>query len=217
MIRGVIFDLDGVLVSTDEFHFQAWKELADAEGVPFSREVNQRQRGVSRMESLDILLEAAERDYSDDEKAAMAERKNTTYRALLDGLGPDDALPGAREMLTALRERGVAVAVGSSSRNTPVIMERLDLVAAVDAVADGNDITRSKPDPEVFLVAAERLGLPPEACLVVEDAPAGIEAGRRAGMAVFGVDTQGILGDVPDRAASLADVTVDDLLAVRPS
>jgi len=213
MIRGVIFDLDGVLVSTDEFHYLGWKRLAEEEGIPFGREVNARQRGVSRMESLEVMLEKAPRAYSREEKLAMAERKNRYYCEFLAGLTPADVLPGAREILRALRARGLKVAVGSSSRNTPAIMEHTGLLDEVDAVADGNDITASKPDPEVFLIAARRLGLAPGECLVVEDAPAGVEAARRGGMAVFAIDAHGLLADVPCRAASLGGVTVEDLLA----
>lgn len=215
MIKGVVFDLDGVLVSTDEMHYQAWARLAREEGIPFDRKQNERQRGVSRMESLEVLLERAGREYSPEEKREMAERKNAYYRTLLETLSPEDTLPGARVMLSALRDRGIRIAIGSSSRNTPLILEKTALAAEVDAVADGNDIKRSKPFPDVFLIAAERLGLAPGLCLVVEDAPAGIEAGRRAGMAVFGIDASGILaGMVEHSSETLADVTVDELLAV---
>lgn len=212
MIRGVIFDLDGVLVTTDELHYQAWKEMADEEGIPFDRAINERLRGVSRMESLDIILERATREYTPEEKQALAERKNATYRELLESLTPDDLLPGARAMLSSLRDRGIRVAIGSSSRNTPLILERVGLSGELDAVADGNDIRNSKPDPEVFLLAAERLGLPPTDCLVVEDAAAGIEAGRRGGMPVFAIGTPEKFPDVVHRAPDLAHISVDDLL-----
>lgn len=212
MIRGVIFDLDGVLVTTDELHYQAWQRLADEEGIPFSREINHRQRGIGRMESLEVLLEAATRRYTDTEKVALAERKNTYYRDSLQDLTPEDALPGARDMLRALRAAGIQLAVGSASRNTPLIMERVDLVREVDAVADGNEVQNSKPDPEVFLLAAKKLGLPPDACLVVEDAPAGIEAGRRAGMAVFAIGGKERHPDVEHIASDLVGLTPADLL-----
>lgn len=212
MIKGVIFDLDGVLVTTDELHYQGWKRLAEDEGIPFTKQDNQRQRGVSRMESLEVLLEKASRSYSDDEKQEMASRKNDYYRATLRGLTAEDALPGAREMLRELRKRGVQIAVASASRNTPTIMERTDLKKEVDAVADGNETTRSKPDPEVFLLAAQKLGLPPEECLVVEDAAAGIEAGRRAGMDVFAIGPADRHPDVERRAERIADLTADRLL-----
>jgi beta-phosphoglucomutase len=212
MIRGVIFDLDGVLVTTDELHYRAWKELADAEGIYFDRRINDRLRGVSRMESLGILLERSPRAYSEEEKAALAERKNARYRELLQSLTPADVLPGVREVLGGLRTRGVRTAVASSSRNAAAILERTGLAGAFDAAVDGNDIRHSKPHPEVFLLAAGRLGLAPAECLVVEDAMAGIEAGRRAGMAVFGIGTPETLPGIRNLATDLAHVTVDELL-----
>ena len=213
MIRGVIFDLDGVLVSTDEMHFRAWERLAREEGIPFDRSIGHRQRGVSRMESLDILLEKSPRAYTAEERTALAARKQGYFRDLLNTLTPADALPGAVQMLRAMRERGIRTAVGSSSRNAPVIMERLGFNGAVDVVADGNDIRHSKPDPEVFLIAAQRLGLRPEECLVIEDAASGIEAGRRAGMPVFGIGTPERLPGVRHMARNLAEVTPEELLA----
>lgn len=166
------------------------------------------------MDSLDIILERAGREYSDAEKTAMAAQKNETYRSLLQRLTPDDLLPGAMDMLLALRARAIKTAVGSSSKNTPLILDRIGLKSHFDAVADGNDISRSKPDPEVFLTAADRLGLPAAACLVVEDAQAGIEAGRRAGMAVLGIGTPDKLPGVDPVVVDLAHITVDELLRI---
>jgi beta-phosphoglucomutase len=165
MTQAIIFDLDGVIVSTDEFHYQAWQRLADEQGIPFSRAVNHRQRGVSRMESLDILLEAAQRAYSGEEKHALATMKNGYYVDFLGRIGPADLLPGVADFLAACRQGGLRLAIGSSSRNTPLILERIGLAGAFDAVADGNAITRSKPDPEVFLLAARLLGLTPKGCV----------------------------------------------------
>lgn len=213
MIKGVIFDLDGVLVTTDELHYKGWSRLAQDEGIPFTKDDNQRQRGVSRMESLEILLEKAVRSYTDDEKREMAERKNTYYRAMLENLTPNDTLPGAREILRELRKRGIQTAVASASRNTPKILERTNLRDEVDAVADGNETTHSKPDPEVFLLAASKLDLAPDECIVVEDAAAGIEGGRRGGMAVFAIGPAERHPDVAHRAEHIADVTADQLLA----
>lgn len=179
---GVIFDLDGVLCSTDQFHYQAWKGVADRLGIPFDEKVNNRLRGVSRMESLAIILEQySGPPLSEEEKAALASEKNGVYRELLATMSPADLSDDVRHTLDTLRAAGVKLAVGSSSRNTPLILERLGLGHFFDAVADGNDITHSKPDPEVFLLAAHRLGLPPGDCLVVEDALAGIEAAKRGG------------------------------------
>ncbi|HOW69250.1 MAG TPA: beta-phosphoglucomutase [Phycisphaerae bacterium] len=212
MIRGVIFDLDGVLVTTDELHYQAWRQVADREGIYFDRTINHQLRGVSRMESLEIILERAGRAYTPEEKSALANRKNHLYRELLRTLTAADVLPGVQALLAELRRRGIRLAVASSSKNAPLILSRVGLKDAFDAVADGNDITHSKPDPEVFLLAAERLGLLPEECLVVEDAAAGIEGGRRAGMAVFGIGTPETLPKVERLAAGLADTTAEGLL-----
>ncbi len=211
----VIFDLDGVIVSTDEFHYLAWKELADAEGIPFSREDNERLRGVSRMESLDILLEKALKPYSDANKADMAERKNAMYRGLLERLSPADLLPGVAEVIDGLRLRGVKIAIGSSSKNASRILKAIGLADTFDAVADGTHITRSKPDPEVFTLAAHLVGIPPEQCLVVEDAHAGVEAGVAAGMRVLAV---GPAADHPSatlRAKDLSAISLDEILSHR--
>jgi len=213
MILGVIFDLDGVLVSTDEYHYRSWQRLADEEGIYFDREINHRLRGVSRMVSLEIVLERSQRTYTPDEKSALADRKNSYYRDSLRKLTRADLLPGVLATLAALRGRGVRIAVGSSSKNTRLILERIGLTDQMDAVVDGNDITASKPDPKVFLIAAEHLGLKPAECLVVEDATAGIEAARRAGMAVLGIGSPSNLPGVAPLAASLADVTVEELLS----
>ena len=184
-LQGVIFDLDGVICFTDEYHYLAWKEMADGMGIYFDREINNRLRGVSRMESLEIILERYEGPaLSPEEKDALATRKNDIYRGLLGRMTPADLPVEVRETLDALREKGLKLAIGSSSKNAPFILDRIGLAGYFDAVSDGNNITRSKPDPEVFLKAAEYLALPPAACLVVEDAVAGAEAGKAGGFAV---------------------------------
>ena len=187
MIKAVIFDLDGVIVSTDDCHYRAWKKMADEEGIYFDREINNRLRGVSRMTSLDIVLERADKEYSESEKLALAERKNNYYKELICELTPNDILPGAMETLEKLKENGIKIAIGSSSKNTPIILKQIGLDNFFDAVSDGNIITHSKPDPEVFLKAAEMLKIAPEDCMIVEDADAGIEAGKRAGMKTLSV------------------------------
>jgi beta-phosphoglucomutase len=212
-IRGIIFDLDGVLLSTDEFHYRAWKELADREGIPFDRTINHRLRGVSRMDSLNIILEKAGRPYGEEEKAAMADFKNRRYRELLGNLMPEATTPAVWKLLAELRRRGIRLAVGSASKNTPTIMQRVGLDKVIDVVVDGNDITRGKPDPEVFLKAAERLGLKPDECVVVEDAPTGVEAGRRAGMHVLAIGGRELHPDEAWLAPSLDAVSADALLA----
>ena len=212
MIKGMIFDLDGVIVSTDDCHYLAWKRMADEEGIYFDREINERLRGVSRMDSLQIILERAAKPYTQTEKEAMAARKNDYYVALIQELTPADILPGAAETLAALRQKGVKMAIGSSSRNTPVILERIGLSTAFDAVADGNQITRSKPDPEVFLLAARLLGLAPAECLVVEDADAGVEAALAGGMKALGVGSAAVNTQATYRAENLARVDWDEVL-----
>ncbi|NBU69039.1 MAG: beta-phosphoglucomutase [Verrucomicrobia bacterium] len=205
MIRAVIFDLDGVLVSTDEFHYQAWQMLARAEGIPFSREDNERLKGVSRMESLELILERSPKTFPEEAKLAMAERKNTHYRELLKKLSPTDILPGVREFLATLRSRGIRAAIGSSSKNAVPILEAIGLAKAFEAVADGTRIRKSKPDPEVFLLAAGMMATPPEHCLVVEDAEAGVEAGLAAGMKVLAVGSASTLPRATYGARNLSE------------
>lgn len=178
---GIIFDLDGVICSTDHYHYLAWKALADRLGIPFNETDNNRLRGVSRMESLNIVLEKSAAAYTEEEKAAMATEKNDAYRQLLHQMSPADLSQEVKETLDTLRARGLKLAIGSSSKNTPFILERLGLGGYFDAVADGNCITHSKPDPEVFLKAAEMISLDPDVCLVVEDAHAGVEAAAAGG------------------------------------
>lgn len=182
--QGIIFDLDGVICFTDEYHYLAWKRLADELGLAFDREKNNRLRGVSRMASLEIVLEDYPEPLAEAEKLALAEQKNETYKALLAQMSPADLPEDVKNTLPALRARGLKLAIGSSSKNTPFILRQIGLEGFFDAVADGNCITRSKPDPEVFLKAAQLLGLDPASCLVVEDAVAGAEAGHRGGMDV---------------------------------
>ena len=211
-IQAVIFDLDGVIVSTDEFHFLAWKQLADAEGIPFTREDNERLRGVSRMESLDILLEKASRQYSDAEKEEMATRKNTIYRESLKELSPADILPGVADVLKGLRERGIKIAIGSSSKNAGPILVAIGLDKTFDEVVDGTHIARSKPDPEVFTLAGKQLGVPPDQCLVVEDADAGVDAGLAAGMPVLAVGSAVAHPGATIKARDLSKMSLDEML-----
>lgn len=183
--QAVIFDLDGVICFTDEYHYLAWKQMADSLGVYFDREINNRLRGVSRMESLEIVLERYEGPaLSAERKAELAAMKNDIYRESLAQMSPADLSDEVRSTLDGLRGMGLKLAIGSSSKNTPFILGQLGLGGYFDAVSDGNNITRSKPDPEVFLKAAEMLGLEPSVCLVVEDAVSGAQAGHAGGFAV---------------------------------
>lgn len=184
--KGIIFDLDGVLCHTDHYHYQAWKKLADRLGIPFDEADNNRLRGVSRMESLEIILEKSTRQYSEEEKKDFAEEKNEEYKKLLQQMKPSDIQEEVRETLTELKKY-FSLAVGSSSKNTGLILQKTDMEGYFDAVADGNDIQKSKPDPEVFLVAADRLHLAPADCLVVEDARAGVDAAKAGGFDCAGL------------------------------
>lgn len=207
-----IFDLDGVIVSTDEFHFLGWKQMADEEGIFFDRTINERLRGVSRMESLSIILEKAAKPYSLIDREQMATRKNMYYRQLLEQLSPANILPGVSDFLTALKAAGIKMAIGSSSKNTPVILEKIGLADFFDAVADGNQIRNSKPDPEVFLLAAALLGVEPASCVVVEDAEAGVEAARAAGMKVIGVGSAASSPNADFCAADLSGIQAEEII-----
>lgn len=205
-IKAIIFDLDGVLCFTDKYHYQAWKALADELGIYFDKKINDRLRGVSRMASLEIILEKSDRQYSEEEKIQLTEKKNGLYRELLKNMTPADVSVEVRQTLDELKNRGYLLAVGSSSKNAPFIIRQIDIASYFDAVADGNDITKSKPDPEVFLTAAKKLGIEPEKCVVVEDADAGIKAAKAGNMtawalggdAVYSEEKDGVLSSFAD-------------------
>lgn len=207
--EGFIFDLDGVICSTDRFHYLAWKQLADRLGIYFDESINHRLRGVSRMESLEIILERSDQKLSEEEKLRLAAEKNDAYRRLLREMGPSDLSDEVKSTLDALRFRRIRLAIGSSSRNARYILERIGLKDYFDAISDGNNISRSKPDPEVFLKAAGYLGLPPEKCLVVEDAVAGIEAAHAGGF------DSAAIGDAAQSAGATYRLSsFSDLLAI---
>ncbi|MBN2539913.1 MAG: beta-phosphoglucomutase [Bacilli bacterium] len=205
-IKGVIFDLDGVIVSTDEFHYKAWKKLADRENIPFDKTINNRLRGVSRAESLEIILEKAKKEYTDSQKQEMLEFKNDIYKESLSELKRYDILDNFNELYEQLKENNIKMAIGSSSKNTKRILKQIELSDAFDAIADGTDITRSKPDPEVFLIAAKRLGLNPEECVVIEDAIAGIEAAKAGQMTAIAINDA--------KNCDKADYRIDNLLEI---
>ena len=211
-MNAVIFDLDGVIVSTDELHYQAWKEIADKEGIFFSREINERLRGVSRMESLNIVLEHSKKQYGQQALYALAKEKNEIYKKSLERLSRQDVLPGVLPLLSELKKRQIKTAIGSSSKNAKIILKRIGLADAFDVVVDGNDIKKSKPDPEVFLLAAQRLKQEAKDCLVIEDADAGIEAALAAGMQAFGVGALAAAYKPYRTAIDLAHITLEELL-----
>lgn len=180
--RAVIFDLDGVICHTDNYHYQAWKQLADELGIYFDQEINNRLRGVSRMESLEIILERTDKEFSEDQKVEFATKKNETYKELLKNMSTEDLSEEVKGTLDKLRGLGMKLAIGSSSKNARFILKQIGLEGFFDEISDGNNIVKSKPDPEVFLKAAEYVKEDPADCLVVEDAKAGIEAAIAGGM-----------------------------------
>lgn len=186
-IKGIIFDLDGVICFTDVYHYRAWKQMADAEGIEFNEKINERLRGVSRAESLEIILEKAEREYSQQEKETMMYTKNEIYKEQLKNMSVSDLSPEVKDTLDALRAKGLKLAIGSSSKNAKFILRQIGLEGFFDAVSDGTNIQRSKPDPQVFVMAAQMLGLSPAECLVVEDAEAGIDAACAGGFQNAGI------------------------------
>lgn len=181
--KGIIFDLDGVLVFTDKLHYLAWKRIADKLDIYFDERINNRLRGISRMDSLEIILENYHRNsLSKDDKMNLATEKNAYYVELLQNMTPNDIPDGVRQTLHALKEGGIKIALGSSSKNAKLILQQTQLLDYFDAISDGNNIEKAKPDPEVFLKAAQFLGISPNECLVVEDAEAGIDAAISGGM-----------------------------------
>lgn len=182
-LKAVIFDLDGVIVFTDKFHYAAWKKIADEEGIYFDEKINNRLRGVSRMDSLEIILERYEGSpLSWEKKEELITRKNEFYRSLLKTMTPEEVSQEVRDTLVEIHRRGYKIALGSSSKNAKFILERVNMLDAFDVISDGNNIKKSKPDPEVFLKGAKLMGENPEDCIVVEDAEAGIDAGIAGGM-----------------------------------
>ncbi|MDR2743388.1 MAG: beta-phosphoglucomutase [Treponema sp.] len=205
-IQGAIFDLDGVLVDTAKYHYLAWRRLARELGFDFSEHDNERLKGVSRMRSLEILLEIGNYTMSDAEKFEATARKNDWYVGYLRTLDENALLPGSREFLKCLKTGGVKIALGSASKNAPLILERLGVTGLFDAVIDGNAVSKAKPDPEVFLKGAEALGLSPDLCVVFEDALAGIEAARAGGMRVIAIGKPELLPGADRYVSSLQDM-----------
>lgn len=204
--KAVIFDLDGVICFTDKYHYLAWKKMADSMGIYFDEKINNRLRGVSRMESLEIILERCDKELSQDEKQTLAEKKNEAYVELLGQMTEKDLSSEVKETLDMLREKGLKLAIGSSSKNAKFILERLGLKDYFDAVSDGTNISKSKPDSEVFLKAAEFLHIAPTDCLVVEDAKAGIEAAKAGGFDSAGLGEAATCEDCTHAMNSFADL-----------
>jgi len=194
-MRAAIFDLDGVIVDTAKYHYLAWKRLANDLGFDFTETDNERLKGVSRTRSLEILLEIGELTLDDEAKAQLAEKKNSWYIDDISRMSASEILAGAAEYLQYLRAKDVKIALGSASKNAPLILERIGISSLFDAIIDGNKVSKAKPDPEVFLRAAEELDILPEECVVFEDAEAGIEAALLAGMGAVGIGKANVLKD----------------------
>lgn len=186
-IKACLFDLDGVIVDTARYHFIAWKEMADELGFDFSEKENELLKGVSRMRSLEILLELGKIYKTEAEKLQLAERKNQRYLEFVNQMTEAEILPGVTRFIDDLRSNGILIALGSASKNSPLILERIHLREKFDIIVDGNSVSNAKPDPEVFLKCAGLLKVEPKECLVFEDAQAGIDAALNGGMRVIGV------------------------------
>lgn len=205
-MKGAIFDLDGVIVDTAKYHYLAWARLANELGFDFTLKDNERLKGVSRARSLEILLEIGHKSMSDSEKSLLAEKKNNWYVDYIRRMDETELLKGAREYIVKLKSQGTKVALGSASKNAPMILNNLNIMELFDAVIDGNKVSKAKPDPEVFSLGASELGLAPEDCIVFEDAEAGVEAAKRAGMKVVGIGRKEILNDADFVVAGLYEL-----------
>lgn len=210
-IKGCIFDLDGVIVNTAKYHYLAWKRLASELGFEFTEEENERLKGVSRMKSLDILLEIGKFHFSNEEKMKLAEKKNNWYVEYISNMKGDEILAGAEEFLQAVRSIGIKTALGSVSKNAMTILNRLNLAQYFDTIIDGNKVVHAKPNPEVFLLGAKGIGIPEKNCVVFEDAAAGIEAAINAGMYSIGIGNKNILNRANIVVDSLKDMNVQML------
>lgn len=210
-IKACIFDLDGVIVDTAKFHYLAWRRLAQELGFDFTEEDNERLKGVSRMDSLNILLEIGGVELDDDKKEELAKNKNEWYVELILEMDEKEILPGTTEFLTMLKEAGLKISLGSASKNAKMILKKINLLHMFDCIIDGTDISKAKPDPEVFLLGANALNVDPSECVVFEDAVSGVEAAISAGMYVIGIGTKETLHRANDVVGSLAEMTLDRL------
>lgn len=205
-VKACLFDLDGVIVDTAKYHFLAWKRLAAELGFEFTERDNERLKGVSRMRSLDILLEIGSMQLPDDEKERLAERKNNWYVDSISKMDASEVLPGVEDFLKALKEAGIKIALGSASKNAMLIMNNTGIKGYFDAIIDGTKTAKAKPDPEVFLLGARELGVEPSECAVFEDAEAGVEAAHKAGMVVVGIGAKDVLTEADIVIAGFEEV-----------
>jgi len=211
VIKACIFDLDGVLVDTAKYHFIAWKKLADELQIPFTETDNEKLKGVSRMDSLDIILNLGAKTLSVEEKQTLAERKNAWFVDFVNRMTPDEIFPGVIELLSNLHKKNIQVGLASSSKNAPAVLRLLNIENQFDTVVDGSMVTLAKPDPELFLLAAKRLQTSPADCVVFEDAEAGVEAAKRAGMKCVGVGSVENLHQADFIVQQISDFKLTDL------
>lgn len=211
-VKACIFDLDGVIVDTAKYHYLAWRRLAEELGFEFTKEQNERLKGVSRVRSLEILLSIGQVKLSEAEKLEAMEKKNSWYREYITKMDSSEILPGVLNFLDELKSKGIKLALGSASKNAMTILKQVDLLDYFDAVIDGTKVCKAKPDPEVFLLGAESLQVAPKDCVVFEDAEAGIEAANRAGMYSVGVGSSSILHEADKVISGFANKTLYDIL-----
>jgi beta-phosphoglucomutase len=209
-----IFDLDGVIVNTARYHFMAWKKLTEQLGVHFTEEDNERLKGVSRMASLEIILEIGNIKTDDITKNEYATLKNKWYTDFISKMTPEEILPGSLNFIKELRKADIRVAIGSASKNTPLILKRVGIIELFDAVADGNIVSKAKPDPDVFIKAAEMVNVKPWKCVVFEDAVAGVQAALNAGMMCIGVGSPKILTEAHYVVSGLKEMNLEKLITI---
>ena len=212
-LEAFIFDLDGVITDTAEYHYLAWKELAGELGIPFTREDNERLKGVSRLDSLEIILEIGSKQqaFTQEEKELLAKKKNTHYVDLIKQITPDDILPGIKTLLEDIKRAGIKIGLASASKNAPAVLKGLNLLEEFDYMADANLIAHGKPDPEIFLDVAENLKVKPENCIGIEDAKAGVQAIKRANMFAIGIGSTDLLREADIIYASTSELSFEKL------
>ena len=210
MIKAAIFDLDGVIVDTAHYHFLAWQRLAKELGVDLTEKINEKLKGVSRLQSLQIILDLGKIEIDKEKKESLAERKNEWFCEYINSMKPEEIFPGVKQLITAIRKKGIKIALASSSKNAPRVIELLGIQDLFDALVDGSMIIDTKPDPEIFMLTAQKLNVAPKDCVVFEDAEAGVEAAIRAGMKVVGVGSEN-LSKANKVVARTADFKPEDL------
>lgn len=214
MIKACIFDLDGVVVDTAKFHFLAWQRLASEIGIVFTHDDNERLKGVSRMDSLNIILSIGNKQMSDTEKDAACAKKNIWFMEYVEAMTPADTLPGVESFMLQLQKHGVKIALGSSSKNAVTILKKINMLHFFEAIIDGNGVTNAKPDPEVFIKGASALGVDPHNCVVFEDGEAGVEAARRALMHCVGIGSESVLGKADFCVPGFENLSLERVLAL---